>query len=90
MRYPYEENFDNARKIQGRILSGEDKIVPPQNWVWFARYLWPAKTAACLASLAGKDERTAKRWLAGEFEPPTSWSRLSSPTVRTTWMTAAG
>ena len=25
---------------------------------------------ANLASLSGKDERTAKRWLSGEFEPP--------------------
>lgn len=23
-----------------------------------------------VASIAGADERTAKRWLAGEFEPP--------------------
>jgi hypothetical protein len=59
-----------ARETEGRILSGEDKIVPPPNWVWFARHLWPTKTAAHLAAIANKDERTAKRWLAGEFEPP--------------------
>lgn len=33
-------------------------------------HLWPHKTAAHLAAIAGKDERAAKRWLAGEFEPP--------------------
>ena len=32
--------------------------------------LWPHKTAANIAAIAGRDERTAKRWLAGEFEPP--------------------
>lgn len=35
-----------------------------------AKALWPRKTAATLASIGGKDERTAKRWLSGEYEPP--------------------
>jgi hypothetical protein len=64
------QRIHEAREIQGRLLRGEDKIVPPPNWVWFARHLWPTKTAAHLAAIANKDERTAKRWLAGEFEPP--------------------
>lgn len=59
-----------ATELQGRCVPGSDKIVRPQNWVWFARQMWPNKTAAHLAAVAGKDERTAKRWLAGEFEPP--------------------
>lgn len=59
-----------SREIQGQFSADRDKIVPPQNWVWFARHCWPDKTAAHLATIAGKDERTAKRWLAGEFEPP--------------------
>lgn len=70
MRTVYEREIAEARAIEGHILSGSDKIVPPQNWVWFARRCWPEKTAAHLASIAGKDERTAKRWLSGEFEPP--------------------
>lgn len=60
-----------ARAIEGQLLSGKDKIVPVPYWVWFARHLWPTKTAAHLASIAGyKDDRQAKRWLSGEFEPP--------------------
>lgn len=70
MRSTYEERVAEARAIEGQLLLGEDKIVPLPNWVWFARHLWPTKTAANLASIAGKDERTAKRWLSGEFEPP--------------------
>lgn len=35
-----------------------------------ARVLWPQRTAAHIAGLAGCDERTGKRWLAGEIEPP--------------------
>jgi hypothetical protein len=66
--------FGNAtavsREIQGQFSPGRDKIVPPPNWVAFARHCWPDKTAAQLAVIAGKDERTAKRWLSGEFEPP--------------------
>lgn len=35
-----------------------------------AKLLWPHKTAATLAAIADRDQRTAERWLAGEFEPP--------------------
>jgi T5orf172 domain. len=35
-----------------------------------ARALWPTKTSAHLAAIAGVDDRTAKRWLSGEYEPP--------------------
>lgn len=61
-----------SREMQGHYVPDRDKIVPPPNWVWFARRCWPEKTAVHLAAIAGKDERTAKRWLAGEFEPPLS------------------
>lgn len=59
-----------ASELQGRFLPERDKIVPPFKFAGVARYLWPHKTAAHLAAVAGKDERAAKRWLAGEFEPP--------------------
>jgi hypothetical protein len=65
-----ERQIAEARAIEGHIVSGGDKIVPPPNWVWFARRCWPEKTAAHLATIAQRDERTAKRWLSGEFEPP--------------------
>lgn len=35
-----------------------------------AKLLWPDKTAVHLAAIAGRDPRTAERWLSGEFEPP--------------------
>lgn len=35
-----------------------------------ARGLWPGKTAAKLASIAGKTERAAQDWLNGRAEPP--------------------
>lgn len=59
-----------ARELQGHYRPEKDTCVPPLKWASVARLLWPQKTAAHLASLAGKDERTAKRWLAGEYEPP--------------------
>ena len=70
MRTVYEERVAEATQIQGRLLSGRDTIVPPPLWTDFARLCWPEKTAAHLAVLGGKDERTAKRWLSGEYEPP--------------------
>lgn len=70
MRTVYERELASASEIEGRIVSEGGKIVPPPNWTWFARRCWPEKTAAHLAAIAGKDERTAKRWLSGEFEPP--------------------
>jgi hypothetical protein len=70
MRTNYEERVAEARQIEGQLSSGSDKIVPPPNWAWFARHCWPHKTAFHLADIGNSNERTAKRWLAGEFEPP--------------------
>ena len=70
MRSIYEERVAQAREIEGRLLSGHDKIVPAPVFPSVCRMLWPHKTAAELAAIAGKDERTAKRWLSGEHEPP--------------------
>lgn len=70
MRSNYEEQIGEATKIQGQLLSGRDRIVRPWLFAEFARLCWPEKTAAQIACIAGRDERTAKRWLAGEYEPP--------------------
>lgn len=59
-----------ATEIQGRFRQGTDKIVSAGRFGVVAKALWPVKTAAQLAAIAGKDERTAARWLSGEFEPP--------------------
>lgn len=64
--------ISEARAIEGRILQGRDVFVGTTKFAQVCKLLWPDKTAACLASIAKRDERTAKRWLAGEFEPPIS------------------
>jgi len=59
-----------ARKIERQICQGSEKIVSAGRFAVVAKALWPIKTAAHIAAIAGKDERTASRWLSGEFEPP--------------------
>lgn len=70
MRSTYERNRAEQIEIEGRILSGRDTVVPPPKFGAVCKLLWPEKTAAHIASIAGRDERTAKRWLSGEYEPP--------------------
>lgn len=70
MRALFGNPDEVAREIQGHFVQGRDTVVPPLKFAAVARVLWPEKTAACLAVIAGKDERTAKRWLSGEYEPP--------------------
>ena len=60
-----------ATKSEGQENPSRDKIVP-RKFGGVAKYLWPVKTAAELAYIAKTDERTAKRWLRGEYEPPLS------------------
>lgn len=72
MRSVYEQRVEEARAIEGRISSGRDVFVRQTKFAAVAKALWPDKTAAHLASIAERDERTAKRWLTGEFEPPNS------------------
>lgn len=59
-----------AREIQGQFVQGRDTVVPPPKFGAVCKLLWPLKTAAHLATISGRDERTAKRWLSGEYEPP--------------------
>jgi hypothetical protein len=70
MRTVYEREVADATKIERHFRQGTDKIVSAGQFGKVAKVLWPLKTAAQLASIAGKDERTAARWLSGEFEPP--------------------
>lgn len=60
-----------ARKSQGPASHRGDKLVP-RRFQAVAKVLWPVKTAACLAAIAKCDERHAKRFLSGEYEPPLS------------------
>lgn len=63
--------FKPATKSGGQSCPRGDKIVP-RKFGGVAKYLWPVKTAAQLAAIGKTDERTAKRWLRGEHEPPLS------------------
>lgn len=60
-----------ARKSEGRDCPSRDKIVP-RKFGSVCKLLWPVKTASELAYIAKTDERTAKRWIRGESEPPIS------------------
>ncbi len=70
MQSTYEARSGEQTEIQRQIRQGDGKIVSyPFGPV--CKLLWPFKTAAQLAAIAGTNERTAARWLSGEFEPPT-------------------
>lgn len=71
MRSTYEARVSEAREIEGRGLQGRDIFVRQPILSDLIKLLWPGeKPAPFLASLSKRDERTAKRWLAGEFDPP--------------------
>lgn len=70
MRSSFGDPRAVATEIQCQFRHGTDKTVDVTRFGVVARALWPIKTAATLASIAGRDERTAARWLSGEFEPP--------------------
>ncbi len=70
MRSVYEASVASATETERRIRQGTDKNVGPSKFGIVAKALWPFKTAAHIATIAGRDERTAARWLSGEFEPP--------------------
>lgn len=70
MHAPFDRLRLAANEIQGQFRPGTDKIVTAPLFSDVCKLLWPCKTAAQIAAIAGRDERTAKRWLAGEYEPP--------------------
>jgi hypothetical protein len=70
MHGTFADRVKEAREIERQLRQGAAKIVSEPNWAWFARHLWPLKTAAHLAAIANSNERTAARWLSGEFDPP--------------------
>jgi hypothetical protein len=71
MRSVYEEKLERASENARQIRAGTVKIVA-RKFGPVAKLLWPVKTAACLAAIANSNERTAQRWLSGEFDPPIS------------------
>jgi hypothetical protein len=69
MRSVYERQIAEATEIERQLCRGTDKIVS-RKFGAVAKLLWPVKTANQLAVMAGTTERTAWRWLSGEYEPP--------------------
>lgn len=69
MRSLYERRAEEARAIDRHFCQGDDKIVG-RKFGAVAKVLWPHDTAAHVAAIAGRNVRTAERWLSGEFEPP--------------------
>lgn len=73
MRNQYEAARAEQIEIEGRGLHGRDIFVRQPVLSDLIKLLWPGeKPAPFLASISKRDERTAKRWLAGEFDPPLS------------------
>ncbi len=56
-------------EIDGQFRPGEDKIVR-RLFGDVAKVIWPDKTDMVIADIAKCDPRTARRYLAGEFEAP--------------------
>lgn len=58
-------------EINGREMRHQDVFVRAPKWIEYARrYGPPTKLDEHLAAMAGRDGRTARRWLSGEVEPP--------------------
>ena len=70
MRSVYEQRIAEQTEIVGRIVRGGGILAPTPKFGDVCRLLYGSKTAAQLAAIAKCDERTAKRWMRGEFEPP--------------------
>lgn len=64
-----QKRVDQARKIEGQIASGADRIV--QSLVGpVCRVLWPECTDANVATICGCDPRSARRYMSGEIPIP--------------------
>lgn len=70
MRSPFGNREAVAREIGGHFEPGLDKIVQPPKFGAVCKVLWPTDTDAHIAAIGKVETRTARRWLAGEYEPP--------------------
>jgi len=59
-----------ASEIDGQFRPGTDKVVRAFKWVKMFRNERPEKTDMHLAVIIGKDPRTARRYLEGDYEVP--------------------
>lgn len=69
MRSVLQERIAEQTEIERQLRQGTGKIVS-RKFGAVAKVLWPHKTAAQLAAIANTNERTAWRWISGEFDPP--------------------
>lgn len=63
------ESISGTAAIGNACTSVHRREHPFPGFLVCVRALWPRKTAAHLASLAGVTERAAKFWLAGDRDP---------------------
>lgn len=64
-----QRRVDEARKIEGQITSGKDRIVRTLVGP-VCRAIWPEKTDAHVAAVCGCDPRNARRYMSGELPIP--------------------
>lgn len=69
MRSMYGNPVAVAAEI-GTQLCGTPAKLAVRKFGRVAKVLWPVKTAATVAAIASASQRTAERWISGEFEPP--------------------
>jgi hypothetical protein len=70
MRSVSDELSTGATEIDGIRPSGPESNFRPELFGQVARLVWPDKTDAMLASIAGKSDRSARFWLSGEVQAP--------------------
>ena len=70
MRAPWGNPDVVAREINGNFRPGADKIVRTKFPEWAKAVYGEFKVAEQIAADADVDVRTARRWLACEFDPP--------------------
>jgi hypothetical protein len=64
-----QKRVDEARKIEGRLRQGTDRIV--QSVVGpVCKAIWPDKTDMAVAAICKCDPRNARRYMSGELPAP--------------------
>lgn len=64
-----QTSVDEARKIEGQIRQGTDRIVRTLVGP-VCKVIWPEKTDAQIAVICSCDPRNARRYLSGELPIP--------------------
>lgn len=65
-----QKRVDEARKIEGHLRQGTDRIVRTLVGP-VCKVIWPDKTDVHIAAICGCDPRNARRYLSGELPLPT-------------------